>query len=80
VVSNWARTKEGLEWQVTIPPNATATIVLPADAVGDIREGPGVGVPASRADGVRDARMDGKTAVFSVGSGSYRFASRPRVR
>jgi alpha-L-rhamnosidase len=78
VVSNWSRTRGAVEWQITIPPNATATVFIPADGLDDVREGPGNGVPASRAEGVRDAHMEGPNAVFSAGSGTYRFFSRPR--
>jgi alpha-L-rhamnosidase len=80
VVSNWSRTPGAVEWQITIPPNATATIVIPAGSLDDVREGPGIGVPATRAEGVRNARMEGRSAVFSVGSGTYRFVSRPQGR
>jgi alpha-L-rhamnosidase len=78
VVSNWSRTPGAVEWQVTIPPNATAAVFIPAESLDDVREGPGIGVPARRAEGVRDARMEGTNAVFSVGSGTYTFTSRPR--
>jgi alpha-L-rhamnosidase len=75
VVSNWSRNAETLEWQVTIPANVTADIHLPARALDEIREGPAGGVPARRALGVRDARMVGPDAVFSIGSGTYRFTA-----
>jgi len=78
VVSNWSRTRGAVEWQITIPPTATATIFIPADGLDAVREGPASGVAASRAEGVRDAHMEGTNAVFSVGSGTYRFISRPR--
>jgi alpha-L-rhamnosidase len=73
IVSNWSRTGEAIEWQVTVPANATATIILPADDLDQIREGRTTLVPARRAEGVRDARMAGNAAVFTVGSGAYRF-------
>ena len=76
----WCRTGRAtrgpIEWQVTIPANATATIFLPAGGLDEIREGPAGGVPARRAEGVRDARMVGQHAVFTVGSGTYRFTAR----
>ena len=78
VVSNWSRMRGAVEWQITIPPNATATVFIPAGGLDDVREGPGNGVPARRAEGVRNARMEGTNAVFSAGSGTYRFISRPR--
>jgi hypothetical protein len=79
IVSNWSRTADGTEWHITIPVNATARIVLPADAIEDLREGPGPGVPLGRADGIRDAHMEGGLAVVNAGSGTYRFVWRPRA-
>jgi alpha-L-rhamnosidase len=79
IVSNWSRTGEAIEWQVTVPANATATVVLPADDLDQIEEGRTTLVPARRAEGVRDARMAGNTAMFTVGSGAYRFVRRVRV-
>jgi len=72
------RTADGTEWHITIPVDATARIVLPAGAIEDLREGPGPGVPVGRADGIRDAHMEGGIAVVNAGSGTYRFVSRPR--
>ena len=56
---------------VTIPPNSSATVYVPAPSVDRVTEG---GVPASRANGVRFVRMDGDAAVFEVASGRYSFA------
>jgi alpha-L-rhamnosidase len=78
VVSNWSRAQDGVEWEVTVPANATATVVLQADSLDRIEEGRKTLVPARRAEGVRDARMDGTNAVFTVGSGVYRFVARRR--
>ena len=80
IVSNWSRTADGTEWHITIPVNATARIVLPAGAIEDLREGPEPGVPVGRAEGIRDAHMEGGLAVVTAGSGTYRFVSRPRAR
>jgi len=78
IVSNWSRKGEAIEWLVTVPVNATATIVLPADDLDQIEEGRTTLVPARRAEGVRDARMVGSTATFTIGSGAYRFVRRVR--
>jgi len=80
IVSNWARAPGSVEWQVTVPANATARVYIPAGAIDQVEEGRGARVPARRAEGVRDARMEGRDAVFTVGSGSYVFASRPPAR
>jgi len=78
IVSNWSRTEDAVEWQITVPVNASATIFLPANSLDQIEEGRTALVPARRADGVRDARLDGRHAVFTVGSGAYRFVARQR--
>ena len=65
---------------VTVPPNTTATVILPAAVESDVREGAG---PALRAQGVTFVRMDGKSPVYRVVSGRYQFSfpsSRSAVR
>jgi alpha-L-rhamnosidase len=58
---------------VTIPPNVSAAVYVPARAAASVTEGSG---PASSAAGVRFVRMDGDAAVFEVSSGRYRFGTR----
>ena len=60
---------------VTIPANTTATIYVPASAVGSVSES---GKPAAKAAGVKFLRMESDTAVYAVGSGTYRFESSMR--
>ncbi|MFC6016145.1 family 78 glycoside hydrolase catalytic domain [Plantactinospora solaniradicis] len=56
---------------VTVPPNTTAEVWVPDADPADVTEG---GTPASDADGVRAShRADDGSAVFTVGSGTYRF-------
>jgi len=69
----WQRSGESYELKVTVPANTTATIYLPAAAAAAVREG---GRPVAEAEGVRFERMEGDRAVFTVGSGEYRFQSR----
>lgn len=73
IVSNWSRADGVLTWTVTVPVNATATAFLPADSLDQVREGATL---AREAVGVRDAHMDGHEAVFTLGSGTYRFVTR----
>jgi arylsulfatase A-like enzyme len=61
---------------VTIPPGTTATAFVPARSLEEVLEGRETAVPASRAAGVREARMDGAAAVLRLGSGRYHFVSR----
>jgi alpha-L-rhamnosidase len=70
VKSGWKKTDAGLEMNVTIPANTTATIYVPASSADQVTEG---GKPARNADGVKFVRMDAGNAVFMVGSGSYAF-------
>jgi alpha-L-rhamnosidase len=78
VISNWSRTEGAVEWQVTVPANTTATIFLRADNLDQIEEGRTTLVPARRAEGVREARIEGQDAVITVGSGVYRFVAKRR--
>ncbi len=55
---------------VSIPPNATATVWVPGT---NVTEG---GVPAEQAEGVRPLRTESGTNVYTVGAGRYQFASR----
>jgi alpha-L-rhamnosidase len=60
--------KFGLE--VTIPANTTATVHVPAKGQAAVTES---GKPAAEAEGVKFLRMENGAAIFTVGSGHYRF-------
>jgi len=70
--SEWRRAAGTFACDVTIPPNTTATIYLPALEASSVREG---GVPAEQAMAVKFLRMEGGSAVFAIGSGAFRFTS-----
>ncbi len=72
IVSDWRRTTTGFELRVTIPPNTTATVHVPASSLDSVQEGKW---PAIKAKGVRSFRFERGAAVFEVESGSYRFTS-----
>lgn len=57
---------------VTVPPNCTGEVHLPAADVGQVTES---GKPVRAAEGVRLLRHEGKTLVLEIGSGDYHFAS-----
>jgi len=70
VASAWSRTSDAFDLDVTVPVGATATISIPAASGLAVTES---GRPAAEAPGVTFVRdVDGR-AVFSVGSGTYRF-------
>jgi alpha-L-rhamnosidase len=72
IVSQWQRTDESFDWQITVPPNSTATVYVPANSPENITES---GQPSNSANGVKFMRLEKQTAVFEVESGSYRFHS-----
>ena len=80
VAVNWSRSPDRVEWEITVPVNAVATVLIPAERLDDVQEGRTATMPARRAEGVLDARMDGSNAAFTVGSGTYRFVTKPRRR
>ena len=72
IVSNWKREGQKLTMEVTIPPNTTATVHVPAKDATGVTES---NKPAAEADGVKFLRMEANAAVYAVGSGIYRFRS-----
>ena len=70
---SWRQAGGALSIDVTIPPNVTATVFVPAADPARVTEG---GRRAANADGVTFVRMEDGAAVFDVGSGSYRFVAR----
>jgi alpha-L-rhamnosidase len=74
IVSNWKFEEGRLIMEVAIPPNTTATIHVPAAQAAAVTES---GKPAAQAEGVTFLRMEKGAAVYEVGSGMYRFSSKP---
>lgn len=70
ISSQWADNPEAFEWQVTLPPNTTATLYLPADGPETVFES---GRPATAAPGVKSLGMEKDRAVLQVLSGTYKF-------
>jgi alpha-L-rhamnosidase len=72
IVSNWKLEGQKLTMEVTIPANTTATVYIPVNNADQVAES---GKPAVKSVGVRFMQMENNTAVYTVGSGSYRFQS-----
>ncbi len=68
--SEWRRDQSSFSYNVTIPPNMTATVFVPADEAALVSDS---GRPAARSVGVRFLRREGGSAVYAVESGTYRF-------
>ena len=71
IVSDWRREDGGFALTVTIPPNVTATVVVPDGS--SLTES---GADAADAEGVRSVRRDPDAWRVEVGSGTYRFVAR----
>ena len=72
IETRW-RTHDGqLTLGVSIPPNTTATVLVPAAESSVVTEG---GQPAGKASGVKFLRNEPGVAVFAVQSGNYEFHS-----
>jgi len=72
IASNWKHEGGKLTMDVTIPPNSTATVFVPAKDAASVTES---GKHAGDAEGVKFLRMENNYAVFAVGSGNYQFQS-----
>ena len=73
LASQWKIEGETLTLAVTVPPNTTATVYVPAEQDAPVTES---GVGAAEAVGVKALGWENGAAVYRVGSGCYRFATR----
>jgi alpha-L-rhamnosidase len=71
---NWRKSGSALSLQVVVPTNAAARLTVPAQSVASVREG---NVPVDQALGVTIASVSDGMVVLDMGSGSYRFTTRP---
>ena len=65
IASNWTRNGDALTWNITVPANATAKVVVPAK----FHIAPKVG------NGVRTVNTAAGNTVIELGSGNYKFVS-----
>lgn len=72
-VSSWRIDGDAFELTVQIPPNATATVKLPAARQNEVFES---GRHLNKADGISAPRQDGANTLLEVGSGRYVFSYR----
>lgn len=70
IKSEWQKNDRGFRWNITVPPNSTATIHVPAQTAEAVRES---GKPAATAPGVKSVRFKEGRVVFEIGSGTYLF-------
>ncbi|MGI8907975.1 MAG: family 78 glycoside hydrolase catalytic domain [Candidatus Sumerlaeaceae bacterium] len=71
IATEWSRSNDGaLTFKVTLPPNTTGEIHIPAKSADGVSEGE---KPATQSDGLKYLHQDGGYAVFNAGAGSYAF-------
>lgn len=70
IASHWRRDGHQFAWQITVPPNTTATVWVPAGTNAQVRES---GQPLNDARGVKQLRRAADRIVLEVLPGSYRF-------
>ena len=71
--SAWTQEESMFDWHITVPPNTTATVYVPAKDVSHVTEN---GRPAENTNRVTFLSMENGFAVFNVDSGSYTFSSK----
>jgi alpha-L-rhamnosidase len=72
IKSDWKIVRDAFLWNVSVPPNTTATVYVPATDGSSVMEG---SKPAAQADGVRFVRSEPDAVVYEIGSGNYAFRS-----
>jgi alpha-L-rhamnosidase len=74
IVSHWKKDGDAFHLDIVVPANSTATVWLPSVGPNNVMEG---NVPAEKSPGVRFVTQETGRTVFSVGSGTYSFVSKP---
>ncbi|HEY4789700.1 MAG TPA: family 78 glycoside hydrolase catalytic domain [Bacteroidales bacterium] len=72
IKSEWRKKPGVFTWKITVPGNTKAIVYIPAGSEKEVSEN---GKSASSAEGIRFLHMEGKLAVFEIGSGDYTFVS-----
>ena len=76
--SAWRRQGGAFEWDIVVPPNASARVFVPAVGPEAVFEsGASAEVPAGRAEGVRFVAVEDGRVIYEIGSGRYRLRVRP---
>ncbi len=72
IKSNWRKEGNLFTWNITIPPNTTALVYLPASSKNEVLEG---GKKAGDAQGITFKKIADGKVVFEIGSGNYSFST-----
>ena len=72
VAAGWNIAEGKMTLTVEVPPNATATVLLPDSTLSTVTEG---GKPLANRDEMKNVRQSGTAVAVDIGSGSYVFAT-----
>ncbi len=73
IAASWKRDGSAFTLAVSIPPNTTATVWMPAKDAASVTES---GHPVARAQGVKFLRTEGDSTLFEIESGDYEFRTK----
>jgi alpha-L-rhamnosidase len=76
IESHWRRVNGAFLWDVSIPPNCTATLSIPVPEDAAVTER---GMAVTGAPGVRTGNVENNRLTVHIGSGEYAFAVRSNV-
>ena len=72
IQSEWKKEGGRFSWNITVPPNSTAEVSIPASKADAVSES---GQPAAKSNGVNFLRQENVRVVYELISGSYKFQS-----
>jgi hypothetical protein len=72
IISCWKRDGNKFTLEIAIPPNADATVFVPAESAATVTES---GTPISQNSSITLLRTENSHVVYAVGSGHYQFGS-----
>jgi len=72
IESDWHTDGKTFSWHVTVPPNSSATVFVPASSADSVTEG---GHPIASSPDIKFLRDEPGRAVYQLDSGSYDFQS-----
>ncbi|WP_443701450.1 family 78 glycoside hydrolase catalytic domain [Priestia aryabhattai] len=73
IKSKWNVQNGTFKYQATVPANTTATVILPAKSLKEVKEGE---VPLTKAKGVKVIEFKDGKVICEVTSGTYKFESK----
>lgn len=73
IISEWSLNNGCFDWNITVPPNSTATVYVPTANAEDVTED---GKSLSSIQGVKLIHAENGSVALDIESGSYRFISK----